>query len=406
MKKQTVFVVGIGMGNPDTMTREAYQAVESAQALVGAARMLEPFAHLEKPSFTSYRPGEIADWIASHSEYETVAVLQSGDVGFYSGAKRLYDALSDFSVKAIPGISSMAYLCSRIPTSWDDVFWVSLHGRQAGWLGEIASRPKVFLLAGGDPTPEQIIEMLEQNGLSQVTVWVGENLSYSNERITCGKPGELAGRQFDKLSVLLIVNPNPVTAGTAPVGLEDDAFVRGDVPMTKSEVRAVTLSKLQMQSDDIVYDVGAGTGSVSVEMALCARGGQVYAIERKPEAAQLIRKNREQFGLPHLQVVEGLAPQALEPLPPPDKVFLGGTAGNMEEIFRVVLGKNPRARIVVNAIALESLNEAVQCFEKFQMKQVEIAQVTVAKSRQVGKYHMMTGQNPIYIISGNGGDEQ
>lgn len=402
MEKQRVFLVGIGMGNPDTMTVEAHKAVGQAQALIGAARMLEPFQQAGKPCFASYRPEEIAGWIASHPQYETVAVLQSGDIGFYSGAKRLYEALKEFELIPIPGISSLVYLCGRLKTSWDDVFCISLHGRQRGWLGEIASRKKVFLLAGGSPSVEEILQRLTDTGLGQVTVSVGEELSYPEEKITTGKAAELLGNSFQKLAVLLVENPQAKEPSAAPVGLPDEAFERGDVPMTKSEVRAVTLSKLELKEGDVVYDVGAGTGSVSVEMALCARAGQVYAIERKPEAAALIRKNRDKFCLPHLTVVEGLAPEALEPLPPPDKVFLGGTAGNMEEIFSMLVEKNPRVRIVVNAIALESLQEAISCFEKFGFAQVDIAQVSVAKARKVGRYHMMTGQNPIYIISGNG----
>ena len=179
--------------------------------------------------------------------------------------------------------------------------------------------------------------------------------------------------------------------------------MRGDAPMTKAEVRSVSLSRLRLKRDSIAYDVGAGTGSVAVEMAMQAWDGQVYAIERKPEAAALIRKNKRAFCADNLTVVEGLAPEALEELPAPTHVFVGGSSGNLRQILEAVLAKNPRARIVINAIALETVGEAMDCLKKLPLEDVQVSALSVSRSRELGRYHMMMGLNPVYIISCEGG---
>lgn len=182
-------------------------------------------------------------------------------------------------------------------------------------------------------------------------------------------------------------------------GLPDREFVRGDVPMTKEEVRSVSLSKLHLKRDSIVYDVGAGTGSVSVEAAIQADQGHVYAIERNEEAVALILQNQRRMKVDNLTVIAGEAPDVLEELPAPDCVFIGGSKGHMKEIIQTVAQKNPKVRVVINAIALETLAEAVKCCDEVKVTEEEIVQISVAKSKSVGSYHMMMGQNPVSVIS-------
>ena len=148
--------------------------------------------------------------------------------------------------------------------------------------------------------------------------------------------------------------------------------------------------------------MGAGTGSVSIEGAFAVPAGQVFAVERKPEAVSLIEQNRARFGVPNLHVVSGTAPEALAHLPAPDRVFVGGSSGQLREIMLCAMAKNPRVRIVVNAITLETVGEALRCFTSLGMEQVDITQINVAKGRTAGAYHLMMGQNPVYLISGNG----
>ena len=260
----------------------------------------------------------------------------------------------------------------------------------------------MFVLAGGENGMGQLCRRLTEGGLGTVKVTVGERLGYPEERITVGTAEELSHKQFHSLSSALMENPNPGAVVTH--GLPDEAFTRAEkVPMTKSEVRSVCLSKLRLTRNAVAWDVGAGTGSVSIEMALQAEAGRVFAIERKDEALDILRENAARFGLSNLEVVPGMAPGACNDLPAPTHVFLGGTSGNLHEILRVILEKNPEARIVATAIALESQAELTECMKRFSFRETEVVCLNVAKARKAGPYHLMTGQNPIYIFTMQGG---
>ncbi|MDO5538483.1 MAG: precorrin-6A reductase [Eubacteriales bacterium] len=399
--KRQISIVGIGMGTRDNLTVEALKACREAQLIVGARRMLENVKFLGKDEFISYKPDEIYGYIKEHPEYEKVALLQSGDVGFYSGAKKLLETFAQEEVVLYPGISSVVYFCARLHTAWEDVKLVSLHGRCANIIGEISRNRKVFALVGKGEGVTTLLRKMADYGMGNLTVSVGEDLSYESERIRRGSADSLKKESFRDLCVVLIENP-----GADPVvthGLEDEEFLRDKVPMTKSEVRCISLSKLRLHDDSIVYDVGAGTGSVSVEAALQAVSGRVYAVEKKQEAVALIKENKKKFAADNLTVVEGLAPEALAELPEPTHVFIGGSSGNLKRIMETVLAKNPLVRIVINCIALETVSEALECIKTLPVTDTDIVCVSAARSKQVGSYHMMMGQNPVYIISCTGG---
>ena len=183
--------------------------------------------------------------------------------------------------------------------------------------------------------------------------------------------------------------------------MRDEWFIRGEIPMTKSEVRAVSVSKLELCRDNIVYDIGAGTGSVSVEAALKVPEGHVYAFEQKEEGCALIRANAEKAGVKNLTVVPGKAPESLYGYPAPDRVFLGGSSGNMEKILDLVTELNPAVQLVINVIALESLSQAMEWFRK-KGWEPEVVCMQVSRAAKRGPYHMMQAQNPIYVLTAQG----
>lgn len=399
--KTQVTLAGIGMGSYQNMTVEVVEACREADAILGASRMVEFARTLGKPVYCAYKDDELKAYIDAHPEYRKVVVLLSGDIGFYSGAKKLRQRLSDYPVRMLSGISSVVYFCGKLGTSWEDVKLLSLHGKEDNIVGAVARNQKVFALIGGKDGVNRLCRQFMEYGLADVRLHVGERLSYPEERITSGTPGQLEGTVFDGLCVVLAENPG---AGELPVthGLPDECFLRDKVPMTKSEVRSISLSKLQLQPDSVVYDVGAGTGSVSIEMALQASEGMVYAIEKNQTAVELIEKNKRVFRTANIQVIEGLAPEAMEALPVPTHAFIGGSSGNLREIMECLLKKNPECRIVINTIALESIAETLDCVKALPVTDVDIAGVSVAKSKTLGRYHMMMGQNPVYIISCRG----
>ena len=399
-----VAVVGIGMGSSETLTFEADTALREAQCFIGAKRMLEAVSRYGRPGFAEIAPAKIAACMDQHPEYTRFAVVMSGDSGFYSGTKKLLPLLSEDKVRVIPGLSSMQVLCARCQTSWDDAKAISLHGREGSAAAALKRHGKVFALMDGTDAVKRICADLIAAGMGDAQIAVGERLSYPDEKIVRGAAEELKDYECAPLSAILLEYPAKLLP--LPVGLPDEAFIRemgGDggkaVPMTKSEVRAVSIAKLRLTPDAVVYDVGAGTGSVSVEAALNCPEGHVYAIECREDAAGLIERNVRAFALRNLTVVRGMAPEAMAELPAPTHAFIGGSSGNMAQIVQALLEKNPHVRIVVNAIALESVGELAEIAQKSGFEDCEIVQMNMARSRKAGRYHLMTGLNPIYIAA-------
>lgn len=404
LRERVVTLIGIGMGTLSGMTAEALEALEEADLLIGAGRMLQAAEHVCKPVYKEYDPVRIADYINAHPEHARVAVLLSGDIGFYSGAKRLYEALEGCScqVRSICGISSVVYFCGKLRMAWEDVCLRSAHGRKVNLTGAVRTHEKTFSILSGADSVGKLCKELQEYGLAHTRVYIGERLGYPDERISSGSPKEMEGGTYDGLCVALIENPRYF--GGVECCVEDERFLRGKAPMTKSEIRSLSVAKLHLTRDAVIYDVGAGTGSVSVEMALQAPEGSVFAVERKEEACQLIEENKRLFGTPNIQVVRGLAPEALHGLPAPTHAFIGGSAGNLKEIMECLLDKNPRIRMVINTVTLETIGEVMDCLNMLPVTEEEILSVSIAKAKGLGNYHLMMGQNPIYIITCRGGD--
>ncbi|MCI7812544.1 MAG: precorrin-6A reductase [Lachnospiraceae bacterium] len=399
-----VAFVGIGMGDRRNMTIEAMDAVKASDVLIGAKRMLQTFSYLEKPVFCEYRAEEIAKYIEDHPEYENVAILLSGDVGFYSGAKKLLSLLGEEEIDTYPGISSVVAFCARMQTAWDDVKLMSLHGRGQNVIHALREYGKVFALIGTKQGVSELCRKLNDYGMGDTKVSVGESLSYPTERIVRAKAADLIDAEFETLTVVLLERKKEDVVVTH--GISDEEFVRDKVPMTKEEIRSISLSKLRLKKDSVVYDIGAGTGSVSIEMALQASEGMVYAIEKKKEAVDLILENKRKFAADNLEVIEGMAPGALRELPVPTHAFIGGSSGNMREILGLLLEKNREIRIVVNAIAVETVAETLECLKELPFCDEEIVQVSVGRSKKVASYHMMMGLNPVFIFSFSGGEKK
>lgn len=410
MRKVTI--IGAGPGNPDLLSRAALDAIDIADVVIGAHRALVGID--VPPDVVRCELVKTADIVAALTDAASwlrAVVLMTGDVGLFSGARRLVEALSgdaQLDVRVIPGISSASYLAARLACPWQDWRFASAHGVACDIVAEAERAGELFLVTSGGEDPSRLSSELVHAGFGDARVTVAERLSYPDERITCATASEIAGQTFDDLNVMLIEfaggagSPANSRWPYASSGIPDELFIRGDVPMTKQEVRAVALAKLRLTATDTVWDVGAGTGSVSIEAALVARAGSVWAVERNAAGVRLIRENADAFGCGNVHAVPGVAPEALAKLPVPDAVFVGGSAGELPSIVEAALAKNSQVRLCVPCVTVETLTEACALLSGSRFKGFEACQVSVARAEAVGSHHLMKAQNPVFLVSARG----
>lgn len=390
-----VTIVGVGLGNKNYITYDAMKTIENSQIVIGTKRLIDAFVNKDIETIDiSIGIDKVIDYININYN-KNITVLSSGDVGFYSIASTLKERLNqNIDIEFMSGISSLQYFCSKLKIKWSDIALLSMHGRDESLISTVRANSKTFVLAGGKNSINYILSLLNKSKLNDLFIHVGENLSYSDEKITSGEVKQLINKNFSSLSVILIENLKPTNIVTS--GIPDSRFIRGSVPMTKEEVRAITISKLQLSKEHIVYDIGAGTGSISVECALHVK--KVYSIDFNENAISLIEANKNKFGLNNIDIIKGKAPEILEYLPPPDRVFIGGSSKNIKDIIKVAITKNPNVRIVINSIMIETLTQALEYLTQLDYN-TDIVQVSVSKLEQISYGHMFVPQNPVFVLT-------
>lgn len=410
--KLNITLAGVGMGSQASLTKEVEQAIKEADIILGAKRMIDIYEpRLEKKPY--YMAGDIIPYLKklqgndTFYEDKNVVILFSGDSGFYSGCQSLYRSLRaetesgalDADISIMPGISSIAYLAACTGESYQDAEICSIHGRKQANLADIIRHnSKIFMLMSGVNDVNSLGQLLLDAGLNQCIVIAGYELSYENQEIMALTPIECVKLKKEGLYTCLIKNPN---AGDRRLthGKADSEFIRDKVPMTKEEVREVSICKLRLTDKSLVYDIGSGTGSIAMEMAGLSPDLKVYAIERKPEAVALIKKNKEKFKLDNIEVIEAEAPEGLDELPKPTHVFIGGSGGNLNEILNTLYSKNDSMRIVITAVSLETIAQIKEILSAYPIANEDIVELQVNRSKVIGKYHMMQAENPVWICS-------
>ena len=387
-------VVSAGPGNEDLLTAQARRTLDEAdavfcadrtQTLVGnpaVCRHLTPFSKA------------LEDMETLRAEGLRVAVLLSGDAGLYSMLPLLSERFGREALRVHPGVSSLQAFCARLGIPWQQARILSAHGKQltpSALCHTVRSGRMTLLLLDAEHNPRWIRQSLKDGGLENADITVGERISYPDECI-----GPWEDREYDPLSVALIDNG---TAGWTPraFALPDDAFIRGKTPMTRREIRAQVAAELNLIPDAVIWDIGAGTGSVTVECALQCPFGRVYAVERDPDALKLIEENIRQFHLQNVDVVAGSAPKALENLPAPTHVFLGGTGGHAAEILALLEKLDTPVRLCGTAVTLESIRVFFDLLQK--KKNFSAVQIAVSRAELMGGYHMLRAQNPVFVFS-------
>ena len=424
-RSRKIILSGIGMGNTDGMTREAYHAFEEAEVIFGAERMLEnlPGKGIKVPY---YRADDIISYLIEHPQYTKVAAAFSGDSGFYSGAQSMKKALEEANEKGIlksettilPGISSVSALAARLGVSWNDAVLASIHGRRTNVVNLVRKNTKVFLLLSGKNDFEMLVNKFREAGINHVKISAGYRLSYPDEKLFTFYLDEFETKLFDLpegVYTCLIENEDCEEQILTP-GIDDEIFSRTKVPMTKNEVRVLSISRLELTKNAVVYDVGSGTGSVSAECARLSPDIFVFAIEQKEEAANLTKENAVRLGLSdQIVVINKKAPEGFEELPRPTHVFIGGSSGALSDILSAIQkklivkentkGKTDKAskgvRVVINAVSLETIAQITKLIQTYPVKHVQLTQIQASRAHKLGSYNLMQAQNPVLIASFN-----
>lgn len=409
-----ITLAGIGMGEADNLTREVHHAIEQADILLGAGRLIQDYEpRIEKMPY--YQASRIIPYLQEFQSTQTVAgvkhvvILFSGDSGFYSGCESLCQSLGQAvrdgtlsaKLRVLPGISSISYLAACMGISYQDAAVKSTHGK-TNWEQEILEavryHTKTFLITSGVKDIQKLGWLLQAHHLTECSIMAGYRLSYPEQTIECLTAEECCRLQKEGLYTCLIQNSH-VIPKMLTHGIEDAEFLRDKVPMTKEEVREVSICKLRLTEGAVLYDIGSGTGSIAVEAAGLSDTVQVFAIERKEEAIALIEQNCHKFGVQNVSVVNTMAPDGLSELPMPTHAFLGGSGGRMKEIMEVLYQKNPGLRVVINAISMETICEIKEVLSQYPVTDWDIVQLQANKTKKIGEYHMLQAQNPVWICS-------
>lgn len=414
-----IYLIGMGPGSPSLLTEEARDCLLSLDAVAGAARTLALYREIggsvaADRCFESFRTIELLQFLEALPENcRKVGFLFTGALSVYSGATALTSALEEAGVSRermhfLSGLSSLDYFLDQLGERRDTAV-LSLHGRTGSVLPLLAREGKLLVLLGGRGQLRDIAAELLEFGLSETELVLGSRLSYPEEEIRRGRPADFLDTEADPLSLLYLRFRQE--SGEAKLqsgdfcrfGIEDVRFFREKaVPMTKQAARSFTLSQLPLREDALVYDIGAGSGSISVELSLHVPRGRVLAFESEEAALRVLQENRRRFLCGNLHILPGLAPDTLPPADSfdgkPDLVFIGGSRGRLSSIIKVVLEQSPDCTIAVHAITMETEQEILGiAAEIAESHHLEMLTMMSSELRPLGKYHMRSAQNPITV---------
>jgi precorrin-6Y C5,15-methyltransferase (decarboxylating) len=399
MKK--IYVIGAGVEGEEGFGSRALELIETAQLLVGGERQLDLFPDFAGDKLVvGANPAQVIDRLVK--ETRPVVVLASGDPLFFGIGRLLLRNLPAERLEFVPNVTSVQYAFAKIREPWDDAVFVSAHGRGVrGAVDRIVANDKAAVLTDEVNTPAAIARELIERGRDGYAAWLCENLGTDDEKITETDVKGLLEIEAAPLNVLILIKEyeSAESRYVPTLGIPDDQFASVRKLITKEEIRVVTLAKLKLRHDMTLWDIGAGSGSISIEADHLLPNGQILAIERNPECREFIKENLRRFNTRNVTLVEGHAPECLDDLPDPDRVFIGGSGGQLWKILELVDRRLPAdGRIVLNAITLDTLTGALEFFDNSGYE-VEVTTVNIARTRPLTDYKMFEAYNPVYILS-------
>ena len=394
---KAITLAGMGPGDESYYTLELKKALDEADIIFGAKAVVKNLKNCHIPVVSEYDGQKILDYLNDNNEYINPLVLFSGDISLCSGAKKATALFEHkgYKVKRISGISSVTLFAQRLGLGLEDVRVITAHGKKCDVFRNVTDNVETIVLTSDAEHAKNITEKVISIADKVV---VGCDLGTSSEKIIDAKNApdtikDIAGK------CLVYVNNQSAVDRKVIKTLSDDEIIRGKVPMTKEEIRALSMRKLSLSKGAVFYDIGSGTGSISLEAALLDESISVYSVEKNEEAIDLLQKNIEKFSVSNVVIISGTAPDAMKDLPTPSHVFIGGSSGNIKEIIDAVYQKNSKARIVINTVTAETFAQVMDIVNEYPDIEPDIIMVSVSRFKKVGRYHLADALNPVYIIT-------
>ncbi|MGG3804143.1 precorrin-6y C5,15-methyltransferase (decarboxylating) subunit CbiE [Metabacillus fastidiosus] len=397
---QSIKLIGIGDNGQESLLPQYAQWIEESEVLVGGERVLAFFPNYQGEKIT-VKGGLKAIVERLQEENRPTVVLASGDPLFYGIGGYLS---SKIDIEVYPYLSSVQLAFSKMGESWQDAYFVSVHGRSMKGLAQkVDGRAKIALLTDAENSPNRIAEYLLSFGMTEYKAFVAENIGGENERYRWFTLDEMKEVEFSSLNVVILKR-----TGKGPewsVGIEDEEFIQRKPDkglITKKEIRTLSISALNLQKTSVVWDIGTCTGSMAIEAARIATEGEVFAVEKNEADLENCLQNMKKFRT-DFTAVHGKAPERLDEFKDPDAVFIGGTAGGMEAILSICCERlKEKGRIVLNAVTIENLSEALQAFKQNGFE-TTITLAQISRSKPILNLTRFDALNPIYIITAKRG---
>lgn len=405
MAEAKVYIIGVAPEGAASLSPAARRLLARAELIFGGERLLRLFPALTAEKVViKNNLAELADMIKANLGVRRMAVLASGDPDFFGIARYLTIRLGKEAIEIVPNISAMQVAFARIKESWDDAALVSVHSRPIEDIVEtVRVNSKIGIFTDDKNTPTQIARVLRRQGIDDCRVYVCQDLGSQKEQIISTNLARLSkARRLSPLSTMILIKEAKESLNGPLFGMPDDRFRQreGNSLITKQEVRAVSLAQLALNENSVVWDIGAGSGAVSIEASLLAKRGTVFSIEKNPKDIAIVRENIRRFRRYNIKVVKALAPDKLDELPDPTAVFVGGSGGKMKAILDSVCRRlKPGGRIVVNVATLENLHRAIGGLEANGFS-AETTLVNIARSQDISDLTRLEPLNPIFIITG------
>jgi precorrin-6B C5,15-methyltransferase / cobalt-precorrin-6B C5,C15-methyltransferase len=400
---EPVYIIGIGADGLTGLGETALNKIHQADQLWGSERLLAllPPGACEKTVILGKHLSDTLQKLGTRSADDQIVILASGDPGFFGVAASVLKILPLEEIQVLPAVSSLQTAFARIKVPWSDAVLTSAHARPVSEIIGLARRhPKVGILTDPEHSPSQIASRLLAAGIADCRTVVFEALGEADENITDTRLAHLAEMTFGPLNVLLLLQDPGWGPATLLPFRPDSAYRHKNGLITKSDVRLIDIGRMQLRETDIAWDIGAGSGAVSIEMAEIAWHGRVYAIEKEDECLECLRENVARYGVMNVEIIPGNAPQVLDSLPSPDVVFIGGSSGRLETIFEAV-EQSARAgcRVVANFAILENMLLAQHWMQKHGWNPL-LTEAHFSYGASIADGTRLVPHNPIYILSG------